>query len=111
VDNILQFFLMVLTCGTCGLPLINCFSFEELHIGFIFFVQVENIEKFALLLSEHFLSKYRHVINTQIYIEEVPWKRISVVCLKNLTIIDLRYSVLSTHCRVQNCFLIFTILI
>lgn len=39
---------------------------------------IENIEKFALLLSDHFLRKYRHVINTQIYIEEVPWKRISV---------------------------------
>jgi len=32
VDPIFQFFFMVLTCGTCGLPLINCFSFEELYI-------------------------------------------------------------------------------
>lgn len=39
---------------------------------------IQNIEKFALLLSEHFLRKYRHVTNTKIYIEEAPWKRISV---------------------------------
>lgn len=39
---------------------------------------IESIEQFALLLSEHFLRKYRHVIKTNIYIEEAPWKRIPV---------------------------------
>ncbi|KAK3088514.1 hypothetical protein FSP39_020044 [Pinctada imbricata] len=36
------------------------------------------IEKFALLLSEHFLRKYAHVTKTRVYIEETPWKRIEV---------------------------------
>ncbi|XP_076091082.1 uricase-like [Mytilus galloprovincialis] len=39
---------------------------------------IETIEKFALTISDHFLRKYSHVTNTQIYIEEAPWKRISV---------------------------------
>lgn len=39
---------------------------------------VKSIEKFALLLSEHFLRKYPHVVATRINIEEYPWKRIDV---------------------------------
>ncbi|XP_052790382.1 uricase-like [Mya arenaria] len=39
---------------------------------------VKNIETFALILSEHFLRKYPHVVATKISIEEYPWKRIQI---------------------------------
>ncbi|KAL5012963.1 hypothetical protein ScPMuIL_011514 [Solemya velum] len=37
---------------------------------------IETIEKFGMLMCEHFLNKYRHVVNAKIYIEEAPWRRI-----------------------------------
>lgn len=39
---------------------------------------VTSIEKFALLLSNHFLTKYSHVVATKVDIEEAPWKRMEV---------------------------------
>ena len=43
--------------------------------------QVKNIEKFALIISNHFLRKYPHVVATKINIEEYPWKRIDIVSI------------------------------
>ena len=37
------------------------------------------MEEFAVLLSEHFLKKYNHVIRARVYIEEKPWQRIEQV--------------------------------
>jgi urate oxidase len=45
----------------------------------LFSFQVKNIEKFALILSNHFLRKYPHVVATKINIEEYPWKRVDIV--------------------------------
>ena len=42
-------------------------------------LQADNCEKFAILLSEHFLQKYPHVSAAKISIEEYPWKRIEIV--------------------------------
>lgn len=39
---------------------------------------VRTIERFALLLCDHFLNKYRHVTRANVYIEEAPWKRIEI---------------------------------
>jgi len=39
---------------------------------------IKTIEEFALLLAEHFLSFYGHVLKTSIEIEEVPWSRILI---------------------------------
>ena len=50
-------------------------------INSIFEFQVSSIEKFALLLSNHFLTKYDHVVATKINIEEAPWKRMEVVSM------------------------------
>ena len=52
-------------------------------INSIFEFQVSSIEKFALLLSNHFLTKYDHVVATKINIEEAPWKRMEVVSMIN----------------------------
>ena len=47
----------------------------------IFEFQVSSIEQFALLLSNHFLTKYDHVVATKINIEEAPWKRMEIVSM------------------------------
>lgn len=39
---------------------------------------VKSAERFALLLCEHFLRKYRHVTRAKVYIEEAPWKRMEI---------------------------------
>ena len=31
-------------------------------------------------ICEHFLSSFDHVIRAQVYVEEVPWKRLEKVC-------------------------------
>lgn len=38
---------------------------------------VRSPEEFALLLVNHFLTKYRHVAEAHVYIEEYPWKRVT----------------------------------
>lgn len=37
---------------------------------------IKGPEEFALLLSKHFLSKYHHIEEVHIHIEEYPWQRI-----------------------------------
>lgn len=37
---------------------------------------VKSPEDFALTLTNHFLSKYRHVKEAHVHIEEYPWERI-----------------------------------
>lgn len=37
---------------------------------------IKGPEEFALLLSKHFISKYHHVEEVHIHIEEYPWQRI-----------------------------------
>ncbi|KAH3799295.1 uricase-like [Dreissena polymorpha] len=39
---------------------------------------IKNIETFALILSNHFLSKYPHVVATKISVQEYPWKRVQM---------------------------------
>ncbi|XP_014668862.1 PREDICTED: uricase-like [Priapulus caudatus] len=39
---------------------------------------IHNIETFALILSNHFLDKYRHVTRVHIHIKEAPWRRMEV---------------------------------
>ncbi|KAL3871233.1 hypothetical protein ACJMK2_039241 [Sinanodonta woodiana] len=39
---------------------------------------IQSIEQFAILLCNHFLNKYQHVVATKVYIEEAPWKRIEI---------------------------------
>lgn len=37
---------------------------------------VKSPEEFALLLTNHFLNKYRHVKEAHVHVEEYPWNRI-----------------------------------
>ncbi|KAM9688348.1 LOW QUALITY PROTEIN: uricase-like [Trichechus inunguis] len=39
------------------------------------FKGIKSIETFAMNICEHFLSSFNHVIQVQVYVEEVPWKR------------------------------------
>ncbi|XP_019269522.1 uricase isoform X2 [Panthera pardus] len=40
------------------------------------FKGIKSIETFAMSICEHFLSSFDHVIRAQVYVEEVPWKRL-----------------------------------
>ncbi|XP_055853017.1 uricase [Episyrphus balteatus] len=37
---------------------------------------IQNPEEFGILLSKHFLSKYSHVNEVHVHVEEYPWQRI-----------------------------------
>ncbi|XP_021341234.1 uricase-like isoform X2 [Mizuhopecten yessoensis] len=39
---------------------------------------VKTPEQFALLLCNHFLTKYSHVDKAKVYIEQAPWKRMEI---------------------------------
>lgn len=38
---------------------------------------IEDPERFALLLANHFLNKYSHVAEAHVHVEEYPWERIT----------------------------------
>jgi urate oxidase len=38
---------------------------------------VKSPEDFAILLCQHFLTKYKHVVKTSIHVEEVMWNRVN----------------------------------
>lgn len=44
---------------------------------------VKSPEDFALTLTRHFLSKYRHVKEAHVHVEEYPWERISYTNSEN----------------------------
>lgn len=37
---------------------------------------IKSPEEFAITLTRHFLSKYRHVKEAHVHVEEYPWERI-----------------------------------
>ncbi|CAD6999764.1 unnamed protein product [Ceratitis capitata] len=55
---------------------------------------IDNPEKFALILANHFLTKYAHIAEAHIHVEEYPWERIaqedSGICDNNYTSINNR---------------------
>uniref|UniRef100_A0A2K5D459 Uricase n=1 Tax=Aotus nancymaae TaxID=37293 RepID=A0A2K5D459_AOTNA len=52
------------------------------------FKGIKSIEAFAVNICQHFLSSFNHVIRTQVYVEEIPWKRLekvnSLICALSL---------------------------
>lgn len=37
---------------------------------------IKSPEEFGVLLTKHFLAKYRHVKEAHVHVEEYPWERI-----------------------------------